>query len=137
MVKTALKFERATKKGVKEMETNKLKAQAEEILRLAEENNVQSNFFFVTTFQRYLVQINILAELEKEVDSEGTTVSKEYVKGRKNLYTNPAINAYNRTTDSANKTVTTLLKIVNNFKAENKENETDPLLALINGGDNE
>lgn len=119
------------------METNKLTEQAEEIMRLAEESGVQSNFFFVTTFQRYLVQINILAELEKEIQEDGTTVSKEYVKGRKNLYTSPSVTAYNRTTDSANKTVTTLLKIVNNFKQEDKEHESDPLLSLINGGDNE
>ena len=114
-----------------------LEAQAKEIIKLAEESGVQSNFFFVTTFERYLVQINILSELEKEVNNEGTTVSKEYVKGRKNLYTNPAINAYNRTTDSANKTVSTLLKIVQSFKEEGKETESDPLLTLINGGDNE
>ena len=114
-----------------------LEAQAKEIMKLAEESGLQSNFFFVTTFQRYLVQINILEELEKEVNNEGTTVKKEYVKGRKNLYTNPAINAYNRTTDSANKTVTTLLKIVQGFKSETAETETDPLLELINGADNE
>lgn len=114
-----------------------LEAQAAEIMRLAEESGVQSNFFFVTTFQRYLVQINILQNLEKEINEEGTTVSKEYVKGRKNLYTSPSVTAYNRTTDSANKTVTTLLKIVNNFKQEDKDNATDPLLDLINGGDND
>ena len=114
-----------------------LEAQAKEIMKMAEESGLQSNFFFVTTFQRYLVQINILEELEKEVNNEGTTVKKEYVKGRKNLYTNPAINAYNRTTDSANKTVTTLLKIVQGFKSESAENEADPLLELINGADNE
>lgn len=119
------------------METVDLKAQAEEILKMAEENGLQSNFFFATTFKRYLVQIGILEELEKEIGNEGTTVKKEYVKGRKNLYTNPAINAYNRTTDSANKTVTTLLKIVQSFKSDAVENEVDPLLELINGADNE
>lgn len=111
-----------------------LNEQALEIVRLAEKNGVQTNFFFVTTFKRYQVQINILTELEKEIGEEGTTVSKEYVKGRKNLYTNPAINAYNRTTDSANKTVTTLLKIVQGWKKEEKDDEVDPLIALINGG---
>lgn len=119
------------------MKKKDLKTQAREIMKLAEESGVQSNFFFVTTFQRYLVQIDILTELEKEINSEGTTVSKEYVKGRKNLYTNPAINAYNRTTDSANKTVTTLLKIVQGFKGDATENEVDPLLELINGADND
>lgn len=115
------------------MNKKSLNEQAKEILRIAEDNGVQTNFFFVTTFKRYQVQINILTELEKEINDEGTTVTKEYVKNRKNLYTNPAINAYNRTTDSANKTVTTLLKIVQGWKKEDKEKEIDPLMAIING----
>ncbi len=117
------------------MAKKSLNEQASEILKIAEANGVQTNFFFVTTFKRYQVQINILTELEKEINDEGTTVRKEYVKGRKNLYTNPAINAYNRTTDSANKTVTTLLKIVQGWKKEDNSQDIDPLIALINGGD--
>lgn len=111
-----------------------LSEKAKEILKLAEKNGVQTNFFFTTTFQRYLVQIKILEELEQEINDAGALVTKEYVKGRENIYTNPAINAYNNTTNSANKTVTTLLKIVQGFKAEDKEKEVDPLLEIINGG---
>lgn len=109
--------------------------QAERIKEMAEEKGLEDNFFFLTTFERYLVQINILENLKAEIEDEGTTVSKEYVKGRKNLYTNPAINAFNRTTDSANKTVTTLLKILNGSSAGKKKEEKDPLLELINGGE--
>lgn len=112
-----------------------LKDQAEEIKNMAEEKGLEDNFFFITTFDRYLVQIDILESLKEEINDEGTTVSKEYVKGRKNLYTNPAINAYNRTTDSANKTVTTLLKILNGAGTVKKQDEVDPLVELINGGD--
>jgi tRNA(Phe) wybutosine-synthesizing methylase Tyw3 len=111
-----------------------LNDKAKEILELAEKNGVQTNFFFTTTFQRYLVQIKILEDLEREIEEAGATVTKEYVKGRGNVYTNPAINAYNGTTNSANKTVTTLLKIVQGFKAEDKEKEIDPLMEIIDGG---
>lgn len=115
-----------------------LNDQAREILRIAEDSGVQSNFFFVTTFKRYQVQLNILTELEKAIKDEGTLVSKEYVKGRKNIYSNPAIQDYNRTTDSANKTVSTLMKIISRFSSDdNSENDTDPLLQLINGGDDD
>ena len=117
------------------MAKNKLKEQANEILRLAEESGLQSNYFFVTTFQRYQVQLQILDELEQAIKQEGMLVSKEYVKGRKNLYTNPAVSDYNRTTDSANKTVATLLRILKSFEAEQSEEETDSLLDIINGGD--
>lgn len=111
-----------------------LKEQASEILKLAEESGLQSNYFFVTTFQRYEVQLQILEELEQAIKDEGMLVSKEYVKGRKNLYTNPAVSDFNRTTDSANKTVSTLLKILKSFDVEQAQEETDPLLDIINGG---
>ena len=113
-----------------------LNEQAQEILRIAEENGVQSNFFFVTTFKRYQVQMNILNELEKTMKDEGMLVKKEYVKGRKNLYSSPALTEYNKTTDSANKTVSTLLKIIRSRKDDNEdENEEDPLMKIINGSD--
>ena len=112
-----------------------LNKQASEILRIAEESGAQSNFFFVTTFKRYQVQLNILNSLEKSLKEEGMTVTKEYVKGRKNLYSNPAISDYNRTTDSANKTVATLMRILKNYGVDEQTDETDPLLSIINGGD--
>jgi hypothetical protein len=43
----------------------KLQEQAKEIKKLAEESGVQSNFLFITTFERYLVQLGILEQLEK------------------------------------------------------------------------
>lgn len=110
-----------------------LNEQANEIIRIAEEAGVQTNFFFLTTFKRYQVQLNILADLEKTIKSEGTLVTKEYVKGRQNLYTSPAVTEFNRTTDSANKTVSTLIRIINGFRQEDEEREEDPLLKIING----
>lgn len=118
------------------MAAKNLNEQAKEIMRIAEESGVQSNFFFLTTFKRYQVQLNILSELEKVMKEEGMLVSKEYVKGRKNLYSNPAVAEYNKTTDSANKTVTTLMRILKNFNVEeSNENDDDPLMKIINGGD--
>lgn len=118
------------------MAEKSLDEQAKEIMRIAEESGVQSNFFFITTFKRYLKQISILESLEKVIDEENTLVTKEYVKNRKNLYTNPAVAEFNKTTDSANKTVATLMKILKNFNvSDNSEEEKDPLLAMINGSD--
>ena len=108
-----------------------LNEQAKEIIRIAEESGVQSNFFFITTFKRYQVQLNILNELEKNLKEEGMLVSKEYVKGRRNLYSNPAVAEYNKTTDIANKTVATLIKIIKSFNVEEAPEELDPLLKMI------
>lgn len=112
-----------------------LTEQAQEIIKIAEASGVQTNFFFITTFKRYQVQINILNELEKKIKEDGALVTKEYVKGRGNVYTHPAISEYNRTTDSANKTVGTLIKIIKGFKGEDGGEDVDPLLAIINGGE--
>ena len=112
-----------------------LNEQAQEIIRIAEETGVQTNFFFVTTFKRYQVQLSNLSELEKAIKDTGTLVTKEYVKGRANIYVNPAVTEYNKTTDSANRTVTTLMKIIRGFAKEDEERDSDydPLMAIING----
>lgn len=89
-----------------------LQEQANEILAKAEERGVQSNFFFVTTFKRYQVQMKILSDLEMAIMEYGATVTKEYVKGRQNLVANPAITEYNKTATAANGTVTTLMRII-------------------------
>ena len=117
------------------MAKKSLDKQAKEILKMAEESGLQSNYFFVTTFERYQVQLQILESLKQSIESEGLQVTKEYVKGRKNLYSNPAVADFNRTTDSANKTVATLLRILKSFDAESEAEESDPLMDAINGGD--
>lgn len=108
-----------------------LQEQANELLAKAEEKGIQTNFFFRTTFKRYQVQMQILSDLEKEIQKEGTTVAKEYVKGRKNLYTNPAIAEYNKTATAANGTVATLINIVKSL-SEDGETKTSKLEQLLN-----
>lgn len=112
---------------------------AQEILQIAEQYGVEKNFLFITTFKRYTVQLKVLSDLEKAIDDNGATVTKEYVKGRKNLYTNPAIKEYNNAVNSANKTVSTLMSIIktnsNNYN-DNTEDD-DPLMRALNGDDDD
>lgn len=116
-----------------------LNAMAEEILRIAAQNGVEQNFFFLTTFKRYQVQIKILNDLEKTIRAEGNTVTKEYVKGRKNVYTHPAIGEYNKTSTAANQTVQTLMKIVTTMRNEDESTGTggdgtgDELMDFLRG----
>lgn len=110
-----------------------LQQQADEILEIAERSGVQSNFFFLTTFKRYQVQMKILADLEKEINNGGALVVKEYVKGRGNLYTNPAITEYNKTATAANNTVGTLINIVKTLRPEDAANgDADSLADAMN-----
>lgn len=97
-----------------------LQQQANEILEQAEKRGVSSNFFFVTTFKRYQVQMKILSDLELAIKEYGATVTKEYVKGRQNLVANPAITEYNKTATAANGTVATLINIIKALSDEDR-----------------
>ena len=114
-----------------------LNEQAQEILRIAAQHGVEQNFFFITTFKRYQVQIQILNDLEKTIRAEGNTVTKEYVKGRKNVYTHPAISEYNKTSTAANQTVQTLMKIVTTMRDDDDTDGEggggDELMAFLRG----
>ena len=120
----------ARKRIVKNMS---LQEQAQEILRRATEKGVSGNFFFVTTFKRYQVQMQILTQLEKEIKETGTTITKTYVKGRENLCTNPAIAEYNKTSTAANSTVSTLIQIIEKLSEEQvKESKLFKLMEAMN-----
>ena len=93
-----------------------LSEQASRILEAAQKSGVEQNFLFVTTFKRYQVQLKMLSELEREIANSGTMITKEYVKGRQNVYSHPAITAYNRTADSANRTAATLMKVITSLR---------------------
>jgi len=110
-----------------------LAKQAEMIIKMAKESGVKGNYFFVTTFERYQVQLDILSKLSKSIQDDGILVEKEDVKGRRNLCSNPAVLDYNRTTDSANKTVSTLMKIIKSFGVDEQSETADPLMDIING----
>ena len=112
-----------------------LKEQAKEIIKIAEESGVQSNYFFRTTFERYETQLDILNDLKKVMKQDGMLTEKTYSGKAKNLYAHPAVKEYNRTADAANKTVATLMKIIKNFCEDDKEAEEDPLMKIINGAD--
>ena len=109
-----------------------LKEQAKEVLQIAQEHGAEQNFFFITTFERYQVQLGILEDLEKQIKEDGALVTKEYVKGRQNVYTHPAISEYNKTSTSANQTVATLIKIIKSLRNGDDENDgEDELLKAL------
>ena len=108
-----------------------LTAQAEKILEIAQSYGAEQNFLFITTFKRYQVQLGLLTKLEKSINQNGTLVDKEYVKGRKNLYTNPAVSEYNKTSTAANQTVQTLIKVIKSFRTVDDDEGQDKLLEAL------
>lgn len=114
------------------VKTMTLQEQANKLLEQAQERGVSSNFFFVTTFKRYQVQMRILSDLEKAISEYGATVTKEYVKGRQNLVANPAITEYNKTATAANGTVSTLINIIKTLS--NEPDAVDALSEFLKDG---
>lgn len=114
------------------MEVNRLKqdTQAKKFLTLAKKYGVEKNFLFTTTFERYLMQLQMLADLKKVIEEEGTITTKEYVKGRENTYVHPAFSEYTKLTDSSNKTANVLMNIVLKMKTDdkNQKNSIDKFL---------
>jgi len=108
-----------------------LDAQARQILEIAERADVQSNFFFKTTFARYLTQLKILDDLRMAIDRDGVTTEKSYIKGERNVYANPCVKEYSNTTNSANQTVKTLVKMIDSFGKD--PDGADELREFING----
>ena len=103
-----------------------------EILESAKKFGVEDDLLFSTTFKRYQKQLEFLNKLENEIDNDGVTVTKEYIKGRGNVYVNPAIKEHTRIVDSANKTLFTLMKIITSVKANKINNTPDPLMQILN-----
>lgn len=113
------------------MSTLTLQEKAEAILKKAEEKGVQTDFFFLTTFKRYQVQMSTLTELEKAIKEHGPLVEKEYIKGRRNITVNPAITEYNKTATARNNTVATLINIVKSLSEDTGEKRGTKLEQLM------
>lgn len=114
----------ATKKKIKET--------AEMAIATAEEKGLTDNELYKTTLQRYRMQIHILEDLEKTINESSALITKEYVKGRENIYTHPAIKAYSSTAVSANNTALCLLKIVGAEAEKSKKEDESELMKFLN-----
>lgn len=81
------------KKNVKDL--------AKGILEEATKIGLDNDPSFLTSYHLLEVQIEMLDALEKSFREDGATTTKEYVKGRENIYVHPAVDKYTKTSDSA------------------------------------
>ena len=99
------------------------------LLEEAEKKGLTDNYNFMTTFDRYCKQVELITKLSKVIEEDGELVTKEYVKGRENVYIHPAIKELNNTSNSANNTVSTLLKILAATPVKAEKDELDAFLS--------
>lgn len=93
------------------------------LLEGAKEKGLIDDYKFMTTLERYDNQVANLQKLAEVINTSDTIVEKEYVKGRPNFYVHPAVKEYNNTSNSANRTMDTLLKILAQAPAKEPEDE--------------
>lgn len=85
----------------------------DDILAMAREYNVHENALFLAAANQYAAQQEVIKLIKEEIDSgENLTSEKTYVKGAANLQASPLIKELPRHTDSANKTLSTMLDII-------------------------
>ena len=113
------------------MANKSIKAKAEGILKDAKECGLDTNSFFITSYHLLLVQIEMLEQLEKSFQEDGATITKEYVKGRENVYCHPAVDKYTKVSDSAMNKIEKLKEMID--KARNNKSKTDGFAEF--GGD--
>jgi len=100
-----------------------------QVIQMAKDYGVSENPLFVQTLKNYETVQKAIEMTNAILDSEDMTISKEYVKGRENLYMHPAIKELPKQIDAANKTVDKLLDIIE--KLGKKNTTGDELLDYI------
>lgn len=97
----------------KERKMAKSKITYSKLIKLAKEYGVADNALFMAAAEQYAVQSIVIQNIKDALDDEDElTTTKEYVKGRQNLCVNPLIKELPKHSDSANKTLQTMLDII-------------------------
>lgn len=106
------------------------KTNIEKLKNLAKQYGCEDNPLFLTTLDQYVVQQRVIESIRDALDASEVAVSKEYVKGRENLYAHPLIKELPKHSDSANRTADMLLKIIQTVgNIKDKSDSFDGFLA--------
>ena len=92
--------------------SQELERRIQEFADKATKAGIADDLIFDTTFKRYIMQVGILSNLEEQIEDGELMVKKTYVKDSENLYVNPAVSEYNKTSTAANQTAVTLVKLM-------------------------
>ena len=111
------------KEREKRAKSEELQRRIQEFADRATELGIADDLIFDTTFNRYVMQVNILENLKEQIEDGDLMVKKAYVKDRDNLYVNPAVAEYNKTSTAANQTAVTLVKLMTQLREGASEDD--------------
>ena len=84
-----------------------------ELIKMAKIYGVDKNALFLQAAEQFSVQQRVIQRIRDTLDDEDElTASKEYVKGRENIYSHPLVRELPKHSDSANRTLSTMLEII-------------------------
>lgn len=111
------------KEREKRAKSKELERRIQDFADKATELGIADDLIFDTTFNRYVMQVSILEKLKEQIDDGELMVNKSYVKDKDNLYVNPAVAEYNKTSTAANQTAVTLVKLMRELREDATEDD--------------
>ena len=124
-----MKTARKENKSASEQE-KRLDMLAEKFKGIAESLSEEHRYIFESTLETYFQLIKNFKVLKEALEADGCLITKEYVKGRQNVYVHPAMSEMNKTVNILNSTAKTLIAIVKDLGAEKEE--VDELMVFTN-----
>lgn len=113
-----------------------LEERVEELKQKAAEKGLLNNLLYEELLDDFAYQTNLMRRLRAEIDEGELAIEKTYVKGKSFTAPNKLIATYNATSNARVNTVSAIAKVIKSFD-ESEDTKTDPLLELMNGGDDE
>lgn len=95
----------------------------DELMALAKRYGVDDNALFIASAEQYAIQSEVIKGIRDALAEEDSLMTtKEYIKGRLNVYSNPLIKELPKINDSANRLLNTMLDII--LKLGHEKNDT-------------
>lgn len=111
-----------------------LEQRVKQLKKEAEERGLLNNLLYEELLDDFVYQTNLMRRLRAEIDGGDLVTQKTYIKNSPNASPNKLIATYNATSNARVNTVSAIAKVVKSF-GEDKDNNPDPLLSIIEGGE--
>ena len=109
--------------------SKKCRITAEDFRKMAEGYGLGDNPLILSQIEQYDTQRRVMDVMKSALDEADPAVSKEYVKGRENLYAHPLIKELPKHADSATRTADSIVRAIRELG--NKGGDDDGFEAFI------
>lgn len=90
-----------------------------DLMEMADNYGLRDNAIFKAAANQYALQQRVINNIKEALDAEDSLMStKEYVKGRENIYAHPLVKELPKHADSANRAAQTMLNIIETLGKE-------------------